>query len=296
MSNKKLIVIVGPTASGKSALAIRLAKKLNGEIISADSRQIYKGLEIGSGMVTKKEMDSIPHYLLGVANPKNVFTVSHYKKLARKELDNIWKKNKLPIMVGGTGLYIRAAVDGLVIPEVKPNPKLRRELERKTVLELSRILRKMDIRRWKGIDQRNPRRLIRAIEIATALGRVPKLKQEPIEADVLFIGVRKDKEEIKRLVYKRLISRLKRGMIAEVKGLHREGLSWERLEDFGLEYRYLARFLQGKMNKNEMTDELFKEIIKYSKRQMTWFRKDGRIQWLGNLEEALDSTKKFIYY
>ena len=229
MSNKKLIVVVGPTASGKSALAIKLAKRFNGEIISADSRQIYRGLEIGSGMVTKKDMSGIPHHLLGIANPKKVFTVSHYKKLARKEMDNIWKINKLPIMVGGTGLYIRAAVDGLVIPEVKPNPKLRRELDRKTVLELSRTLKKMDIRRWREIDRKNPRRLIRAIEIATALGKVPKQKMNPIKSDILFLGVRKDKEEIKRLIYKRLISRLKHGMIAEVKGLHREGLPWKRL-------------------------------------------------------------------
>ena len=152
--NKKLIVIAGTTASGKSALGIALAKKFGGEIISADSRQIYRGLKIGSGAVSKKEVSDIPHYLLSVANPKKTFTVSQYKKLARKKMEEIWKRNKLPIIVGGTGLYIRAAVDGLVIPEVKPNPKLRRELEKKSVSELSLILKKKDVRRWREIDKK----------------------------------------------------------------------------------------------------------------------------------------------
>jgi len=295
MSNdKKLIVIVGPTASGKSALAVRLAKRYNGEIISADSRQIYKGLKIGSGVVTKKETAGIPHHLIGIINPKKIYTAADYKKAARKEMERIWKRGKLPIMVGGTGLYIRAAVDGLVIPEVKPNPKLRKRLEGRTAEELSHMLKKMDLRRWREIDKQNPRRLIRAIEIADALGKVPKLKMEPLKAETLFLGVKKDKDDIKRLIYKRLISRLKHGMIAEVEKLHRGGLSWKRLEDLGLEYRYLARFLQGKMKKDKMTDQLYKEIVKYAKRQMTWFGRDERIIWVKNRQEAVRKTRGFL--
>ncbi len=165
----KLIVILGPTASGKSDLVVKLAKKFGGEIISADSRQVYKGLNIGSGKITKKEMQGVPHYLLDVANPKRRFTVAQYQKLAFKKIKEIQRRGNIPFLVGGTGFYIQSIVDRIVIPEVKPNWKLRKNLAQKTTDELFLMLKKLDSDRAKNIDAKNPRRLIRAIEIALSL-------------------------------------------------------------------------------------------------------------------------------
>jgi tRNA dimethylallyltransferase len=164
----KILVILGQTAVGKSNLAVRLAKKFNGEIISADSRQVYKGLDIGTGKITKKEMGDVPHFLLDVVSPKRKFSVSQYKKLADKAIKHILGKHKTPIIVGGTGFYIQAIVDNLVLPEVKPDLKLRKKLEKKSTEELVKILKKLDSERAREIDTKNPRRLIRAIEIARA--------------------------------------------------------------------------------------------------------------------------------
>ncbi len=277
----KTYVIVGPTASGKTAYSIKLAKKLNGEVISADSRQVYRGMNIGTGKVTKKEMAGIPHHLLDVADPKKVFTVADWQKLANQKIEEIIARGKTPIIVGGTGFYIQAIVDGLVLPEVPPNKKLRAELAKKSVAELFAILKKLDSAYAKKIDSQNPVRLIRAIEIATALGKMPELKKiKNPNYDFKIIGIKIDQEKLNKKIYQRLIERLKHGMITEVKKLHADGLSWKRMEELGLEYRYLARFLQGKITKPEMIEQLYKEIVKYAKRQMTWFKKDKRIKWI----------------
>ena len=283
----KLLVIVGPTASGKTSLSIELAEKYNGEIISADSRQVYKGMDIGTGKVTKKEMKNIPHYLLDVVSPKTRFDVAKYKKLALKAIKDIQKRDKLPILIGGTGFYIQAVVDGIIIPKVKPDWKLRKELEKKSNQELYKQLKKLDPVRARNIDKDNPRRLIRAIEIVLKTkSPVPKLKAEPIDSNVLILGVKKDKEEIDKLIEKRLLQRLKTGMVAEVKRLHNQGVTWKRLEEFGLEYKYLALFLQNKISKSEMIEKLQKEIEHYAKRQMTWFKKDKRIHWITTVKDA----------
>lgn len=291
---KKLIVILGPTASGKSELAIKLAKKFNSEVISADSRQVYKGMDIGTGKVTKKEMKGIPHYLLDVASPKRKFTVAQYQKLAIKTINKIFRKGKIPILCGGSGFYIQAVVDGLVIPEVPPDWKLRKKLERKPVKELYNILKKIDPQRAKTIEKENPRRLIRAIEIAKKRGRVPILKKKPLPYPILMIGIKKEKKELSLLIKKRLLKRLKKGMIAEVRRLKNSGISFKRLEEFGLEYRWLARYLQKKVTYQEMLEKLQKDIENYAKRQMTWFKKDKRIHWVKNYQEAEKLTKKFL--
>lgn len=290
----KIIVILGPTASGKSDLAVKIAKKLNGEIISADSRQVYKGLNIGSGKITKKEMMGIPHYLLDVASPKKIFTVAQYQKLARKKIEEIWRRKKLPIICGGTGFYIQAVIDGLIIPEVKPNQKLRKKLDKKTTEELFKTLRKKDPVRAKNIDRYNRRRLIRALEIIASLGKVPKSKAKPINTETLIIGIKKEGEELKSLIRQRLLKRLKQGMIAEVKKLHAAGVSWRRLENLGLEYRYVAGFLQKKISKDEMAKKLETEIRRYAKRQMTWFRRDKKITWTSNPKKALSICQDWL--
>jgi len=292
---KKLIVVSGPTASGKSELAVKLAKKFNGEIISADSRQVYKGMNIGTGKITKKEMQGIPHYLLDVASPKRRFTVAQYRNLALKAINKIFRKDKIPILCGGTGFYIQAVVDGIVIPEVKPDWRLRSNLNKLSAAELYQKLKKLDPKRAKTIERKNKRRLIRAIEIVIKTKKpVPALKKNPLPFPVLMIGIKKEKKELSSLIRKRLLRRLKRGMIAEVKKLKKSGLSWKRLEEFGLEYRWVARFLQKKLNYQEMLKKLQKDIEHFAKRQMTWFKKEKRIQWIKNQKETEKLIEKFL--
>ncbi len=278
MEKIKVIVIVGPTASGKSDLAVKIAKQVDGEIISADSRQVYKGMNIGTGKITKKEMSGIKHYLLDVADPKKTFTVIDFVRLAEGAITEIINKDKTPIVVGGTGFYIQALIDGLILPDVPPNNNLRNRLKNKTLEELLLVLEKLDKDRFSNIDKQNPRRIIRAIEIATALGKVPKLKNKT-KYEPVFIGIKVEPDLLKEKIHKRLLTRMKMGMIREVRKLHREGLTWKKMEEFGLEYRYVARFLQKKITRQEMLEQLEKEIVRYAKRQMTWFGKDERIEW-----------------
>ena len=315
---KKLIVILGPTASGKSELAIKLAKKLapyqtegsgagfNGEIVSADSRQIYKEMDIGTGKITKKEMKSIPHYLLDVASPKRRFTVVQYRKLALKAINKIFEKGKVPILCGGTGFYIQAVVDGVVIPEVPPDWELRKKLEKKSVDELYKILKKLDPQRAKTIEKKNPRRLIRAIEIVMKTKKpVPPFKKQPIPYPVLMIGIKRDKKKLQNLIKKRFLKWLKprtrinsvrgkQGLIEEVKRLHRSGISWKKIEDFGIHYRVVAQYLQNKMNYKEMIEKSIIELQNYAKRQMTWWKSDKRIIWVKNYKEAKKLVKEFL--
>jgi tRNA dimethylallyltransferase len=276
---KKILVIVGPTATGKSDLAVQMAKKINGEIISADSRQVYKGLDIGTGKIKESEMQGIKHYLLDVADPKKQFSVVKYVELAEKAIEEIFSKNKLPIIVGGTGFYIQALVDGIILPDVSPNKDLRKELNKKTSEELFEMLKKLDLQRAEKIDPKNSRRLIRAIEIASALGKVPAIKKSQKKYEVEFIGLTASPENLKERIKNRLDKRIEEGMIDEVKDLHTRGLSWKRMNELGLEYRYIAQFLQGKMTEAQMKEKLATEIWRYAKRQITWFKNDKRIDW-----------------
>ena len=274
-------MILGPTASGKSALAVKMAKKINGEIISADSRQVYKGLDIGSGKITKKEMSGIPHYCLDIVSPKKIFTVVDFKKRAEKAIEKIFAKNKTPIIVGGTGLYIQAVVDNITLPEVKPNWKLRKELEKKTTEEMFKMLKKLDPERARNIDAKNPRRLIRAIEIAKKLGKTPKLKSmSRRDLDIGQIGIKLPDEILKINIEKRIKKMLKGGLVAETKKLRKSGLSWKRIYELGFEYKYPALFLRRKISKDEMLAKMLTENWQYAKRQMTWFKRDKRIKWI----------------
>ena len=275
----KVIVIVGQTAVGKSDLAVNLAKKFNAEIISADSRQVYKGLNIGTGKITKKEMCGIPHHLLDVANPKRKFTVAQYKKLADKKIKEIIKRKKLPIIIGGTGFYIQSIVNNVTYPEVPPNKALRKKLEKWHAHKLFEIIKKQDPRRANSIDPKNKIRLIRAIEIIKKIEKVPDLVVGQPSEEFLEIGLKIDDVELRERINKRLLARIKSGMIAEAKKLHENGLSWKRMEELGLEYKYLSKYLKNEINKTKMIEELGNNIWHYAKRQKTWFKRNKNIKW-----------------
>ncbi len=310
----KIIVILGPTSSGKSKLAIKIAKKYSayggGEIISADSRQVYKELNIGSGKITKKEMKGIPHHLIGIASPRKIFTVSQYQKLAKKILKNIIERGKLPIICGGAGLYIDALIYNCQFPNVPPQPKLRKKLEKFTTEELFKQLQKLDQRRVKNIDKYNRHRLIRALEIVISTGKpVPSLKQNAILSDstipsdsdniispydILKIGINPPKEKLQEKIEKRIKQMLRNGLLNEIKNLRKQKLSWNRIYSFGFEYKYPAFYLQNKINKKEMMDKIIKENWRYAKRQLTWFKRDQKINWIINEKVTNKLVKKFI--
>ncbi|MCB9806081.1 tRNA (adenosine(37)-N6)-dimethylallyltransferase MiaA [Candidatus Nomurabacteria bacterium] len=283
MNKPKILVILGQTATGKSDLAVDSAKTFHGEIISADSRQVYKGLNIGSGKITKKEMKKVPHHLLDVLSPKRTFSVSQFQKKSTKIIKDIFKKDKLPIICGGTGFYIQSIVDDLSIPTVKENKELRKKLEKWKTEKLFETLEKLDPERAQSIDRNNRVRLIRAIEIVKSIGKVPKIRKSS-PYDVLQIGLEWPDNILKKRIKDRLLKRIKSGMIKEVKDLHKNGLSWKRMEQLGLEYRYVSLFLQNKISKEEMIEKLNTEIWHYAKRQKTWFKKDKRIKWFSPKE------------
>ncbi len=296
MQKPKIIVILGQTATGKSDFAVEVAKKINGKIISADSRQVYKGMDLGTGKVTKKEMEGIPHFMLDIVSPKNkTFSVSQFQKMANKKIKEILDKKNIPIVCGGTGYYIDSLINSLPFPEVLPNKKLRKELEAKDTTELFEILKKIDKDRAKNIDTKNRVRLIRAIEIAKELGKVPKLKKIKKEYETIKIGLTFPDKELKGRIYERLIKRIKKGMIKEVEKLHESGVSWKKLESFGLEYRYVSFYLQKKMTKEEMIEKLFSAIWHFAKRQKTWFKRDKEIIWINpSKKRDIDMAKNKI--
>lgn len=274
----KVLVIVGPTASGKSALAVHLAKKFDGEVISADSRQVYKGLDIGTGKITKHEMRGVPHYLLGIADPRKQFSVSDFVKEAQRVITMIYHSGLLPIVVGGTGFYIDALTGTINFPDVPPNKRLREKLSKKSTSELFEMLKKKDPIRAKTIDQYNKVRLIRALEIIDTMGKVPALFSYSHELDYryIFIGLKPENLDIK--IQKRLKERLD-GMIKEGKKLHGRGITYKRMHELGLEYRYIGMYLQNKITKEKMAKKLYIEIRRYAKRQMTWFKRNKKIKW-----------------
>ena len=295
-----IIAIVGPTASGKSDAAVNIARFIQkharvlriagAEIVSADSRQVYKGFDLTSGKITKKEMRGIRHHLLDVASPRRTFTVARYQKLGRAAIKKILAQNKIPIICGGTGLFVDALLLDTHFPSAKPNPALRARLEKKPTEKLFVLLTKKDPRRAAGIDRHNRRRLIRALEIIAATGKpVPISNPRPFYDNVIIAGINPSSAVLAERIEKRIRARIKRGMIAEISHLHARGLSWQRLEQFGLEYRWISRYLQEKITKEEMIASLAQDIKHYAKRQMTWFKRNTAIVWTPDTKHAADN-------
>lgn len=295
----KIIVILGPTATGKSDLAVEIARKYDGEIISADSRQVYKDLDLGSGKITKKEMRGVTHYMLDVVSPKKVYTVAEYKKTSEKIIKDIIKKGKLTILCGGTAQYIDSLIYDIEIPIVAPNIQLRKELEKKPLEELQKILKNLDPKRFSEIDQKNPVRLVRAIEIANEIGFVPEnnLNSNISKSyEPLLIGLDWPDDILKERIQKRLVSRVKKGMVKEAESLHKKGISYKRMESLGLEYRYMALFLKKEITKEEMLSEIQTKSWQFVKRQRTWWKRNKNIKWFTPNEfEKIDSLiKRFL--
>jgi len=300
MQSSYLIAIVGQTATGKSAFAVTLAKQLkkhgiSAEIISADSRQVYTGLDIGTGKITKKEMGGIPHHMIDVVSPTRTYTVARFKKNTDIVIKKLHKQHILPILVGGTGFYIDSVLYEQKFPEVPPNPLLRKSFEKKSITELLAELKKLDTERYETIDKANGVRIIRAIEIATALGAVPKSVQPTPRYDSRTYGITLPDMVLKEKISTRLISRIKRGMIREATKLHEQGLSWKRMGELGLEYRALADYLTKKITKEDLITRLNKEIWQYAKRQKTWFKRNKDIRWINPDDQyALENTVQEI--
>ena len=293
----KAVAIVGPTASGKTTLSIALAKHFNGEVISADSRQVYRGLDIGSAKVTLSEMDGIPHHLIDVVDTNTVYTGADFKRDGEQTLTDIIARGKLPIVAGGTFFYLELLKGTMSSAPVQPNPALRAILEQKSTAELFAELKSKDPRRAETIDPDNPRRLIRALEIIDALGVVPPVTETSLTYDWLTIGIDIPTEILNERIHTRILDRLKIGMIEEVKTLHQNGVSWERLEAIGLEYRYIARYLQNQLTREEMVEQLTNKSRQFARRQRVWLKRDKSIVWLpfpANNDEAILLVEQFL--
>lgn len=283
-SKPKLIVILGPTASGKTKLAVELAKMFDGEIISADSRQVYRGMDIGTGK-DLAEYDGVRHHLIDVADPQEQFTVADFKRKAEAAIGAIIRRGKVPFLVGGSGLYLQTVVDNFNLEQTYGvDEKLRHELEGKTASELFELLRSKNsafAERLNNSDRNNRRRLIRYIEMGTE----KKKEIRPPKYDSLVLGLMPEKGLMEGKIKKRLIERLeKENMVGEVERLRSQGVSDRRLRDFGLEYKFITDYLNEKYSYEEMVEKLFIAIRQFAKRQITWFRRWERqgkkIEWV----------------
>lgn len=290
-TTRTIVVILGPTAVGKSALSIQLAKKFRGVVISADSRQVYRGMDLGTGKITQREMAGVPHYLLDIASPTRQYSVSRYVHDVLKVLKII--PSSTPIfLVGGSPFYIDALTKPDSYSPVPPDPKLRQQLAKKTLRQLQATLRHLDPKRYKSIDIANRRRLERAIEIASYGGNRKAPTLPPMR--ILKIGLSLPRTILNRRIDHRVDVRLRQGMVAEVRRLHETGVSWPRLDNFGLEYRFLGRYLRGQISKTEAVNQLKSATHDFAKRQMTWWKRDHDICWVSNQNHASSLLRAWL--
>jgi tRNA dimethylallyltransferase len=275
----KIIAVVGATASGKTALSLALASRFSGEIISADSRQVYRGLDIGTAKVTPSETASIPHHLIDVADITTVFTAHDFSTLATAAITEIIERTHTPIIVGGTFFYLDQLRGTAGKAPVPPNPTLRTELEELTLTELQSRLATYDLSLLKKIDIQNPRRLIRAIEIHEALGHIPDIVTTESPYEWLTIGLEVDKETLRIRYRARAANWLQAGFLNEIKHLLEQGVSRERLGEIGFEYTLGLDLLNQKIDEAAFVDRFEQKNWQYAKRQLLWLKRDTSIQW-----------------
>jgi tRNA dimethylallyltransferase len=290
----KILVIVGPTASGKTSLGVALAKAFNGEVISADSRLLYRGMDIGTAKPTKAERQGIPHHLIDVVAPDQTLTLSEYQTLALAAIRDVLKRGKLPIIVGGTGLYVRALVDNLEIPQVPPNAKLRQRLEQMPVGERLDWLKSLDPA-YALRAGHNPRFVIRALEVMSAMGKTMTELQRQGEPlfDALQIGLRPPMKVLEERIVRRTKAMIKSGLLDEAKSLARRyPESTPSLSGIG--YREFFPYFRGEISLDETTQAVALHTRQYAKRQLTWFKRDARIHWITSPNKGLVLAKKWL--
>ena len=294
-----LIVVLGPTASGKSGMGIALAQQFHGEIVSADSRQVYRGLDIGTAKVTAEERALVRHHLLDVVDPQETYTVSQFQQQAIAAIDDILARGYQPFLVGGSPHYIQAVVDHLDIPSIPPDYALRAQLEARPLAELIARLEEMDPQSAAMIDRSNRRRVIRALEVCVVSGK-PFSQQRGVAKPLyhcLLLGISWPRDVLYRRIDARVDERMQQGMVQEVRNLLDQGVSHERLEALGLEYRFISRWLRGEFaSEAAMVERLKYAIHDFTRRQLTWFRKDKRIVWLegDDVEQAKEEVSSFL--
>ena len=299
---KNLIVILGPTASGKTHLAAKLAFDLKGEIISADSRQVYRNMDIGTGKDLKDYVvdgRTVPYHMIDIINPEHEFNLFEYQKRFYEVFRELREKKKMPVLVGGTGLYLESVLCGYDMPEAPPDQELRVELKQKSAGELQKMLLALKPDLHNKTDLENSERLIRAIEIEKARIKMKQHSEKP-DLDAVVFGLRWERSVLRHRITLRLQERLDQGMIEEVMRLYHAGLNWNKLESFGLEYRFVSHYLRGKITFDEMKSKLNTAIHQFAKRQETWFRRMEKrgveINWLPNDDYILlkESVMKYL--
>ncbi|MBN1472544.1 MAG: tRNA (adenosine(37)-N6)-dimethylallyltransferase MiaA [Syntrophaceae bacterium] len=295
---KNLIVILGPTTSGKTRLATRLAFEFNGEIISADSRQVYRYMNIGTGKDLSDYIvkgRKIPYHLIDVVDPGNEFNVFEFQKMFYEIFNDLHVRNKLPVLVGGTGLYLESVLCEYDMPAAPINEEIRNDFCGKTKDELQKILFALKPQLHNRTDLDDTERLIRAIEIEMARSAKNISTPQKPEVEAAVFGIRCERELLRQRITKRLEERLGQGMVEEVVNLHSAGLRWQQLESFGLEYRFIAKYLQKKITFEEMKKKLNTAIHQFAKRQETWFRRMERkgvvIHWINGDDYSLLKEK-----
>ncbi len=308
----KVIAIVGPTSSGKTSLGLLLAKEFDGEVISADSRQLYKKMDIGtakpSGEWKERQgkkvylVEGIPHYMVDIADPGNEISLADFKQQAVDHINDILSRGKLPIIVGGTGLYIWSIVDNLSMPAIAPNKTLRRSLGARSLPDLLLWLEKVDPKSYKTVDRQNPRRVIRALEVAILSGESfteQRQKAEPLY-DVLQIGLKRELPELYARIDTSVDEQLRRGLVTETESLLKQKYGWSLPSMSSIGYKQIGEYSQGVCTLEQAVVEIKMATHRYAKRQMTWFKRDKRICWIPaddvktarNLSKAFLTTKK----
>ncbi|MEA3450140.1 MAG: tRNA (adenosine(37)-N6)-dimethylallyltransferase MiaA [Patescibacteria group bacterium] len=312
--NNKTLVIIGTTSSGKTDLAVKAALRYDGEVVSADSRQVYVGMDIGTGkdlceydVTVKGKKVHVPYHLIDVAKPMEVFSLADFQRLAIKVIDDILKRDKLPIIAGGTGMYVQCLVDAYDLSAVKPDQAFRKELEGMTIRELNALLESFNkkfARQLNNSDRNNKRRLARYVELAKTekLDLKVDSKNKTLQGryNHKIIGLKCPGEVLHARIYKRIKDRLeKEHMIEEVEDLYRNGVTWERFESLGLEYRFISRYLRDMLDYEEMIVQLYTASKKFAKQQMKWYKRwekqGAKIHWFeGKSDEIWDLCDEFL--
>ena len=291
----KLVVIEGTNASGKSGLGVALAAHYGGEVVSADSRQVFRGLDLGSGKITPEEMQGVRHHLIDVAEPNEFFSMHDFQRMAYEAVDDVRARGKTPFLVGGTGLYVASVTEGYVMSDTEPDLEYRAYLETMDTPKLYEMLR--ELRPEMEIDEKNRNRVMRQLEKIHD-GDDHSAPNAP-RYDCLKLGVTWPRPVLRARIDERLDRRLEPGMIEEVQGLLDRGASVEFLKKLGLEYRFITQYLIGEIpDRNEMVELLRTAIKQFAKRQTTWFRRDRDIQWLDMagdpFAEACEKIDRFL--